>query len=103
MGARHQLESNLADARQAIESLEERVHRTQAIAGQLTNERDRAIVTIEEVSRKLNEVESSLAWRAVDTARATKDLLIPHGTRRRRIYNLGLDWLKNGALRRNRR
>jgi len=88
----------LSDARRACDALEGKVQPLRERAEKLAGERDNATAMINELRRQLDDVESSLAWKAVSKARATKDFLIPLGTRRRHLYDLGLGILKNGRL-----
>jgi hypothetical protein len=68
-------------------------------AQQSASERDAALAVLNDLRRQLADIESSVAWKAVSRARATKDFLVPRGTQRRHLYDWGLALLKNGLHR----
>jgi DNA repair exonuclease SbcCD ATPase subunit len=106
---REQLEKKLAaslgelsESRRACQVLEGALDELRQRAEELSADRDNATAIGNELRRQLNEVESSIAWKAVGKVRATMDLLIPPGTGRRKLYDLGRGVLKNGRLPRTR-
>jgi len=106
LDARQQLEERLAEE---LKKLSEAKHAHQTLAdmareerAKLAEERDKAQVMVEEQRARLQDVENSLAWRLIGRVRATKDSLIPQGTQRRRIYDVGLNIVKNSHLLRTR-
>ena len=90
--ARQQLEERLADELKKLSEAKD-AHQTERV--KLAGERDKAQVMVEEQRARLQGIENSLAWRLIGRMRATKDSLIPHGTQRRRIYDVGLNIVKN--------
>ena len=103
--ARGQLEERLAqelkrvsETQEASQRLSNEVHRLEEMAKELAGERASAQVKVEELSARLHDIENSLAWRAIEGARATKDFLLPHGTPQRRIYDVGLNSAKSRVL-----
>jgi len=88
----------LSESREACQALEATARELRLRVEQLVAQRDEAKATVNELRRQLSEIESSIAWKAVGKVRATKDFLIPRGTGRRKLYDLGLGVLKNGRL-----
>jgi hypothetical protein len=81
------VQGSLSQAHGQLEQAQEQLrsaHAAHQSAQSLLLERDARLMSIE----------SSLAWRAVNRLRSTKDRLVPHGSRRRGLYNAGLTLIK---------